>query len=1110
MPPRLVLALAYLISGAAGLLYEVAWLRVLSLATGRTEAAVSTLLAAFLGGLAGGAALGGRLVPASPRLALRGYAVLELGVALWALLVPALPRLVEPLLVHAYADGTGGLLFAITRGTLTGLFVAVPALALGATFPFAVRAGQGLPPRPLGPTGLYVANTAGATAGAAGTGFFLLPALGLWRTTLAGVALNAAAAGTALWLSRRLPAHPPDPHRAHDEAGRAAGRGSPGQGGTRSGRNDIATPPQAGAAPARGHTHRAKSRGSGSPAPDLLAPVTAAPPAFALLVPVAVSGFVSLGLEVVWTRLLALILGPTTWAFALMLTVFIGGLALGAGAGTLLAARHAARPSWLAVALLLGAMASLGTSRVVDALALRVAASAARPDATLAGVIGSQVASIALALVPLTLTLGAVFPIGLALARRTSAALPSAVGRLYAVNTLAAIGGALIVGFVLLPGAGLRRSLVVLAAISTIGGVLALLHGRPGRATVGIALALAAGVAGLAVALPPFDPRLLSSGAYKYASYLHQTDVESSLSAGRLLYYADGAGATVSVRRVAGSTSLAIDGKIDASDTGDMLTQRLLAHVPLLLHREARDVMVIGLGSGVTPGSALRHPIARLDVLEISPEVVEASRFFEHVNHRPLADRRTRLVVGDGRLHLQLTRQLYDVVISEPSNPWMAGMAALFTREFFEIARRRLRPGGVMCQWAHTYDMGEADLRSIVATFAATFPHVLLWQVGEGDLLLVGSDASLEPRLETAARGWTPEVAADLASVGIERPFGLLSLVAGGTEVARALAAGAAEQRDDRQALEFSAPRFIVGRAPEDPGALIRRTAERIGLPRVVREAIDQADAGDWLVRARTLLGSEAFGLALDAAVRALAARPDDLEAVEVLQRAAGATGRISDAVRALEAAAGRAPAAIAPRIGLSRFAAATGNLDEGVRLAREAIAVAGGRPEPWEQLASVLADAGHAAALEPVVRVLTQRFPERPLTAYFEGTLAFMRGEFEAASAAAARALARGGPAARVQNLLGAARASLGDHEAARAAFAAAAAADPADPTSLLNLARLERSLANLDRARELYAEALVVAPRSPEALRGLADVLDAQGDPARAARVRALVPTS
>jgi tetratricopeptide (TPR) repeat protein len=212
--------------------------------------------------------------------------------------------------------------------------------------------------------------------------------------------------------------------------------------------------------------------------------------------------------------------------------------------------------------------------------------------------------------------------------------------------------------------------------------------------------------------------------------------------------------------------------------------------------------------------------------------------------------------------------------------------------------------------------------------------------------------------------------------------------------------------------------------------------------------------------------------------------------------------------VRTLEAAAARAPAAVAPRIGLSRFAAATGDLTQGVRFAREAIALAGERPEPWEQLASVLADAADADRLEPVVRVLMERFPDRPLTAYFEGTLAFLRGEFEAASAAAARALARGGPAARVQNLLGAARASLGDHEAARAAFAAAAEADPGDPTSLLNLARLERSLANLDRARELYAEALVVAPQSAEALNGLADVLDAQGDSARAARLRALVP--
>ena len=222
----------------------------------------------------------------------------------------------------------------------------------------------------------------------------------------------------------------------------------------------------------------------------------------------------------------------------------------------------------------------------------------------------------------------------------------------------------------------------------------------------------------------------------------------------------------------AGTTSLAIDGKVDASNAGDMLTQRLLAHVPLLLHPAPRQAAILGLGSGVTLGSALRHPLERVDVLEISPEVVEASRFFEPENSRALADPRTRLIVGDGRTHLLLGRDQYDVIVSEPSNPWMAGIASLFTREFFTAARARLAPGGVLCQWAHTYDISAEDLRSIVATFAAVFPDGTIWLVGDGDVLLIGGTEPMGPRVAALAEVWNrrPEAVADLAGGGRARP----------------------------------------------------------------------------------------------------------------------------------------------------------------------------------------------------------------------------------------------------------------------------------------------------------------------------------------------------
>ncbi|MGH9329754.1 MAG: spermidine synthase, partial [Vicinamibacterales bacterium] len=350
-------------------------------------------------------------------------------------------------------------------------------------------------------------------------------------------------------------------------------------------------------------------------------------------------------------------------------------------------------------------------------------------------------------------------------------------------------------------------------------------------ASASIAAAAAASAA-LVVTTPRWDPEVLSGGAYKYAPYLRGGDLETGLSAGTLLYYREGAAGTVSVRKTAASVAMAIDGKVDASNDADMLTQRLLAHLPLVLHPAPREVAIIGLGSGVTAGSALAHGVARVDVLEISPEVVEASAHFTADNRDALRDPRLRLIVGDGRSHLALGARIYDVIISEPSNPWMAGVAGLFTREFFESARARLAPQGLLCQWAHTYDITAADLRSIAATFASVFPDGTMWLVGEGDLLLIGGPSGVRPDAQRIARALSyPSVRDDLAGVGVRSPFELLSLFAGSGEDLRAFAADSAIQTDNRLALEFSAPRAIFGRSSDQNAQDLRDRAARARRP---------------------------------------------------------------------------------------------------------------------------------------------------------------------------------------------------------------------------------------------------------------------------------------
>ena len=1060
--PRL-LALAYLVSGAAGLVYQVVWMRVLALHAGHTAAAVSTVLAAFMGGLALGAALAARVPERwTPRAALRAYAGCEALIAAFALALPGLMDLLTPLLAAAYADGTGGARFALVRLAVTLAVLAPPTVAMGATFPLAVRAAGATAdgsPRP-DAGALYAVNTLGAAAGAALAGFFLVPRLGLRGSVWVAVTLNLAAAGAALWLAR-APATLEEPR--------------PGL-----------------------RASRARPAGAARP------PSTMPLPAVAGLL--AVSGAAALAYEVVWTRLLALSIGPTTQAFGLMLAVFITGLGLGAALGTRLAHRVRVPGFWLGLSQVAAALCALTAFRGLEATTLRVARLVAAVPSGFDALLVSEAFAVGALLLPMTVVLGLAFPLGLAAAGTESGARAGRMaGVIYAVNTVGAIAGSLAAGFLLMPWLGTRATLLAAAALATLAGSTVALAAAPSaRWRLAASLAGAAALAGGWLA-PTLNQPLISAGGYKYAGALGGSDLATLLEAGSLLYYGDGAGATVTVRRLTGTTSLAIDGKVDASNGGDMLTQKLLAHLPLLLHHAPRTAAIIGLGSGVTLGAALTHPLARVDTLEISPEVVEASAFFKAENLRALDDPRSRVIAGDGRTHLLLSRERYDVIVSEPSNPWMAGVASLFTREFFEAARARLAPGGLLCQWAHTYDISAADLRSIVATFGSVFPHGSMWLVGEADLLLVGGDADVATLLPNVDRGWTrPGVKDDLARVGLTRPFALATLLVGTSPAVRAFAADGAIQTDDHTPLEFSAPRALYGARDAGVVGTLLDLAARTGAPAWASGHLASATAADWLATGAMLLRADAHARAFEAYARVFAVDPNDYGAVGGLLDAAARAGRTDDARARLERQARQGPQWAAARVGLSRVAAATGTFDAAAELAREAVAAAPGEPRTWEQLASVAADAGNVAALGEVVGELSRRFPARPLTAYFQGSLAFLQGDLEAAAARALDATRGDGALARAHNLLGAARASQGRPAEARAAFQRALEADPTDATTYVNLARLESTQGDFERARGLLAEALVVAPDADEARAGLAAVLDRLGQPERARALR------
>lgn len=1034
---------AYACSGLAGLIYEVSWTRLLTLYIGHTTAAASAVVAAFLGGLAVGAGVTGPLAARlSPRQSLHAYIGLEISVVASAALLPLELSAVTPLLRWAYGDGEPGLLFPVMRVAACLVMVFVPSLALGATFPLAIRwfANESKHPARQGSV-LYFLNTVGAAAGALLAGFVLIPRIGIAGTTYVGMAASLAAAGCVLLVLRA----PQAPKAAKPPR--------------------VARAVESQVAPGRGWL-----------------------PAIVL----GLSGFASLLHEIAWTRILSLVLGPTTYAFAAALAAVIAGVAIGSGAGTWIVVRTRRPAAWLAAVLSAAALItswtySLAGNQIPMLVARQVAGS---PD-VFAQLLARGALLTAALVVPTAACLGAAFPLALALADNPGRAAAARFSLVYAVNTIGAVSGSLAAGFWFIPRFGLQPTLWAASGCLVLAALIVAVAAEMSRAMRLAGGVMAALTTVLIVSSPAWDRELLASGVYMYAPYVPpDLDLETQLKAGSLLYYREGASATVSVKRLTGTTTMAVDGKTDASNRGDMLTQKLVAHLPLLLHDNPRQVGIIGLGSGVTVGAALTHPVSRADVIEISPEVVQASAFFTTENRNALADPRTHLIVGDGRSHVLLGRRQYDVIVSEPSNPWIAGVAALFTQEFFAAARARLAPGGIMCQWANAYNISDADLRSILATFQSVFPHGTAWLVGGDDVLMVGSLEPLEPRLANIARHWQrPGVAADLATVAVAEAFALYSLFVGGPGELAGYVAGAAVFTDDSSRLEFSAPRELHNRNAGENAAGLTRLLGAEGGPAVIRTARRRAGAREWRARADMMARADVYQIAYDDYVRALTLDPHDRAALAGVVRTAVLTKRGADAlawIKSLTVASSRDPEVL---VAISKLMASIGSASDAVATAREAAAATPAAAAALEQLASLFADAGDLVELERTVAALQQVAPQAPAGYYYAGAAAFLRGHAEAAVRLGRQAIALDASYAPVYDLIGAAETKLQHSDQARAAFEQSLVFDAHDSTAYTNLGVLELGLGNKERAARYFAEALWLTPDSPVARQGLAE---------------------
>ncbi len=680
---RLIL-LGFMLSNASAFIYEVVWARELSYVFGTSVYAISTVLATFMLGLALGSFFFGKYVDGS-RNPLRVFAGLEIGIGIYGIFTIFLfDYLPAPyLFLRGLLDVSSLFPYALFFLSLTVLLV--PTVLIGATFPVVSK----IYARNFGELGkrvgvAYSLDTLGAAVGAFASGFVLLPALGLSRTILLAAFLNLVVGFVVLFFSEAKEMRP-------------IGK---------------------------------KRRSKGGSLDRVLI--------FAFFL----SGFAALVYEVTWTRLLSWIFGSSVYAFAMMLTAFMLGLAIGSYlVGRLVDKWDDLISAFALIELSIGfyALTLLLIFFRLDELYLKIFFM----EGSLEGMFFLFFLIIfALFLIPTTL-MGATMPLMIKLYSRDPRRIGGDIGAMFSSNTLGGMLGAFIAGFVLVPS-GVESISLFAAGVNMF--VAFLMWGYipfpvKKKLMLGATTSLIlAGFLGTAYTVA-YDVDIRWVGAYynpkrfseisEYRQYKAETEV---------IFKMDDPHGLVTVTRDESSTALQINGKIDASNTGDIPTQYMLAYAPLFTHDDPKKILNIGLGGGFTLSAIEDLPVETIDVVEINPAVVEATRMvFSEFNDKALDDSRVNLIIDDARNYLLSSNKKYDVIISEPSNPWLAGESGLFTREFYDLVRAHLYDGGVFAQWVPLYDHRADDFRIFLGTFQSVFPHVQVYSTKLGDAILVGS-----------------------------------------------------------------------------------------------------------------------------------------------------------------------------------------------------------------------------------------------------------------------------------------------------------------------------------------------------------------------------------
>ncbi len=774
-----------MVSGATGLVYELVWTRDLYLFFGSTIHSITTVVAAYMGGLGLGAYLLGRLADRWRHPA-RLYGALEIGIGAFGL-------------ASAWVlDAAGSGYLAVARVLAPGVwpaaamkFVAafaillVPTFLMGGTLPALTRAFTGgrLEGYRRQLALFYGLNTLGGVAGCLLAGFVLVERVGV-RGTLAGVGVVNLLLGVAALLLAR--------------------GGFPEEG-------------------AEGAAAAAPADDAGvEPAP--VEPADDATRRLAIWL-VGVTAFASLLYEIGWTRILVLVLGSSTYAFTTILAAFLAGI----GVGSLLAvgSRRPPRDLLVAAAVVQGAIAVFASLLFpfFGGLPVYVVATMQVGFLSAWDLLALHALAAAAVVAPAAVGMGLSFPLLAEVAARRASGAGSEAGRAYLANTLGSILGSALTGFVLIHLIGSEHTLVV-GVVVNCGAALLLAwwlrrapaSQRPRRLLEWTPPLLAAAALAITLATPSWSRRSLDRGPTIYGrEHLTRSELDSFLRGvgAEQLSFEEGWNAAVSVWRNGAATWLKTNGKVDASSLGDMNTQVLVGLLPALAHPHPRRAFVVGFGSGVSTRTLADVPaVERVDVAEIEGAVLRASRYFDAVNRDVLHDPKVHVVVDDARSALELAREPYDVIASEPSNPWIAGVASLFTADYFRVAASRLRPDGILAQWLQTYKVPVGLVAVVVRNVRTVFPYVEIWYSNPSDLIVLASKQPIRwdrARVAAAFDAPGPVRTAMRDWLRMEGPDDFLGHFLLGERGAADLARRAPfVHSDDRPALEFVAARALL------------------------------------------------------------------------------------------------------------------------------------------------------------------------------------------------------------------------------------------------------------------------------------------------------------